>query len=65
MGSGWVDGEGEGGLRWATPVGAALTPFLINGAGSPMPLFPAGTRYSSGKRESEQAWTQHPCGLVP
>lgn len=33
MGSGWVEGEGEGGLRWATPVGAALTPFLINGAG--------------------------------
>lgn len=45
----WM-GVGEGGLGWATPVGAAVTPFLINGSWvHHLPLLRAGLSCPVGK----------------
>lgn len=63
MGSGWVDGEG--GLGWATPVGAALTPFLINGAGSTNASVSCGAQVLKWWEGESMSGHSTPVGLVP
>lgn len=57
----WM-GVGEGGLGWATPVGAAVTPFLINGSWvHHLPLLRAGLCCLAGGKQG--GWSQSLCWL--